>query len=318
MIHATLFKSTYDNKTHNNVEFQGFSDFERWLYKLSEIPLVRPEKGDLIQYHHAPLISPAVYEKPKSDAEEDEIYRCNNNVVKWGRWAALDVDDFGGQIQDIDSHGLYCVVYSTASSKPDKLKFRMVFPVTEEVYKDDLPDFWYALNRRNGCIGDEQVKDMSRMYYVPGVYPGSYNFIMTIPGEPIDAAKLIRDFPRPDTEDTSSIFANLPSHMQREMLNKRLDGLTKDYSWTNFRNCPFVNKQLIREYQGIIGTGWYHKLYSVMVSIACNALKMKYMITADEIANLAAEIHLDTRGWPSKRNLKAEAERALDYAVRQI
>ena len=318
MIHATLFKSPYDNRTCNKVAFDNFEGFERWLYKLSEIPMMKPEKGEFIDVHHAPLISPAMYDEPKSDAEEDKVTRCNEAVVKWGRWAALDVDDFEGTIDDIDTQGLHAVIYSTASSKEDHLKFRMVFPITEEVYKDDLEDFWYALNRRNGCIGDEQVKDMSRMYYIPGHYPGAYNFIKTIPGDPIDAQTLIRDFPQPLKERGDDIFSNLPSEMQREMLARRFDGLTKDYTWTSYRDCPFVNRQQLREYRSIVGTGWYHKLYGVMVSIACKAFKMQYMITADQIADLAAEIHLDTRGWPSKRNLKAEAERAIDFAVKQI
>ena len=313
MIHATLFKSTYDVNTSNFVEFEDFFQFETWLYKLHKISLAKPKKGEFINSKHAPLISPAVYDINL----KNDITRKNDNVIKWGGWAALDVDDFEGSIEDIDTHGLYTVIYSTASSTKDNPKFRMVFPLTSDVYKDDLADFWYALNRRNGSLGDEQVKDMSRMYYIPADYVGAYNFIKTIPGDFIDPAILIRDFPKP-SEEKEDIFSNLPSGMQREILNNRLSGLTKDYKWSSFLDCPFVNRQQIREYQSISGTGWYHKLYSVMVSIACTAFKMKYMISEDEIAELAAEIHFNTRGWKSQRNLKKEAQRAIDFAVRQI
>lgn len=261
----------------------------------------------MIDIHHAPLISPAVY--------FDGVKRSNAGVSHWGGWAALDVDDFKGTIDDIDSYGYHSVIYSTASSKPDKLKFRMVFPLSAWIDKGDIPAFWYALNRRMGGVGDEQVKDLSRMYYIPGNYTGAYNFIKTIPGDVINPFSLMRDFPIP--VKPQDLFSNLPPDMQKEFLLNKLAGKNKTYQWTSFKNCPFINRDQIVEYKSIIGTGWYHKLYTIMVSIACKALKMDYMITAQEIADLAEEIHFDTRGWPTKRNLLYEAERALEFAIKQ-
>lgn len=318
MIDLTLFKSPYDVETTNKIEFNSFSAFERWLYRLARLPTMKPEKGKPIEPHHAPLISPAIYQTPKSDAKEDKITRLNKTVVKWARWAALDVDDFKGKLEDIDSQGFYSVIYSTASSTEEHLKFRMVFPLTDDVYADDIPDFWYSLNRRMESVGDEQVKDLSRMYYIPGVYPKAFNFIKTIPGEIIDPGLLMRDFPRPVEYKGNDVFSKLPVEMQRELLASRLEGCNRDYKWTSWRDCPFINKELLTEYQAISGTGWYHKLYAIMASIAAKALHMQYMITAEEIAELAAQIHLDTRGWPSKRNLLDEANRALDFAVQHI
>ncbi len=76
-VSATFFKSIYDNKTHKNMSFSGFPQFEEFLYKLSERKL-EDKKA-------AQLISPATY--------IEDTTRANKNVVDWAGWAAMDVDD---------------------------------------------------------------------------------------------------------------------------------------------------------------------------------------------------------------------------------
>ena len=56
--------------------------------------------------------------------------------------------------------------YSTASSSLTNPKFRLVFPLTQWVNKEDIKHFWFALNKEIGDIADAQTKDLSRMYYV--------------------------------------------------------------------------------------------------------------------------------------------------------
>lgn len=307
MITVTMFKSPFDVDTKHQIRFETFDKFEKWLYRLSKLPMMKPKKEEFIDVHHAPLISPAVYTEGSK--------RLNASVTAWGGWAALDVDDFTGSVDDIDTNGLHCVVYSTASSTPDHIKFRMVFPLTEEVKKEDIPNFWYALNRRIGGLGDEQVKDLSRMYYIPGTYPNAYNFIKTIKGDFINPLVLIRDYPLPKKPTSTNLLDLLPSDLKEEYIRKKIGECTKTVTWNSWEDCPFINDDLVAEYRSIVGTGWYHKLYIIMVSTACNAFKNKYMITANELANLASQIHLSTRGWPTKRKLEKEAERAIEYAL---
>ncbi len=307
MISLTLFKSSYDVKTNNKITFSKLEDFETWLHKLSRLPLMKPKKDEFIEAHHAPLISPAIYNEGAD--------RCNAEVLYWGGWAALDVDDFQGSIDDIDTGGIYTIVYSTASSKEDAPKFRMVFPLTDIVIHDDIAPFWYALNRRMGDLGDKQVKDLSRMYYIPATYPSAFNFIKIIKGDFINPLQLIRDYPLPKKESKGNLLDLLPIEMKQEYLRSKVEGCNSKIEWTSWKDCPFVNEELVIEYKSIVGTGWYHKLYTIMVSIACNALKNRYMITADQIAELGRDIHLETRGWPTKRKLVKEAERAIEFAL---
>jgi hypothetical protein len=57
-------------------------------------------------------------------------------------------------------------------------------------------------------------------------------------------------------------------------------------------------------------------MYQIMVALASNALKNKYPITAQEIAQLCRELDMETGNWYENRPLEIEADRALEYAYR--
>ena len=166
MVSLTIFDSIYDNKTDKRMDYNSFDEFETILYKLSESTKY-PTKKD------APLLSPAIYQTGTT--------RANDNVVGWAGFGILDIDDYDGDMKDIESkYDKYrYVCYSTASSTVESPKFRLVFPLTDVVNKEDIKHFWYALNKEIGDIADAQTKDLSRMYYVPAKYKNSFNFIFS-------------------------------------------------------------------------------------------------------------------------------------------
>ena len=57
-------------------------------------------------------------------------------------------------------------------------------------------------------------------------------------------------------------------------------------------------------------------MYQIMVALAGNAIKAKYPITSKEIAWMCRELDMDTGNWYDKRPLNKEADRALDYVMR--
>jgi predicted nucleic acid-binding protein len=59
-------------------------------------------------------------------------------------------------------------------------------------------------------------------------------------------------------------------------------------------------------------------IYKIMTSIACNAIKRKYPITPNQIAELIRQLDRDTANIYAKRPLQTEAERALEYAYRTV
>jgi hypothetical protein len=169
------------------------------------------------------------------------------------------------------------------------------------------------LNKELGDIGDPQTKDLSRMYYVPGKYKGAYNFIYNnFNGEDMSPYEIMskHDY----VEKTGSLIDNLPREIRKQLLAHRKNEMTNtNITWSNYKNCPFVNKKLVKEYNQITDTGWYVKMYSIMVSIASNAIRKKYPITAAEITTLCKEIDYENGNWYKSRPFDKEADRAIEF-----
>lgn len=299
MIALTIFDSIYDNSTSKRVDYKDFDQFEEILYKLATEKSFKQKKD-------APLISPATY--------VEDSKRANANVVAWGGFGIVDVDDYVGDVEDI--HKQYedyrYVCYSTASSTKENPKFRLVFPLTKWVDSEQIKHFWYALNKEIGDIADVQTKDLSRMYYIPATYEGAYNFIFSHDGKVMDPEELMEKHRYISTSD--SFFDRLPPAIRDGLIQHRKSQLNnKDFSWSGYRDCPFVNKRQIEEYKQISGTGWYYKMYQIMVTIAGNATKRGYPITAQEISYICRDLDNDTGGWYGSRDLVKEADRAIEY-----
>jgi hypothetical protein len=307
-ISLTLFKSIFDNKTNKRIDAKDFDAFESVLYDLSEKPF--KNKKD------AMLMSPAVYTA--------DTTRKNDNVIEWAGWCAVDVDEYTpkGDLKDdlVKRFSAYrFVCYSTASSKNNQPKFRLVFPLKRSVENDGIKRFWYALQSELGDLGDRQTKDLSRMYYIPGKYASADNFIWSHrDGNPIDPDELIFKHPMPEKQSLNNFFDRLPEAVQQEIVNYRKEKLDANFEWSSYHDCPFWPRQLAAEYQTISQTGWYAKMYAIMVATAGNAIRKKYPITASEVSILCRQFDEDTGNWYKNRPLDKEADRALEYVYRNI
>jgi hypothetical protein len=293
---------------------------------MSSVPGYKLKKGERKApkgLKASPLITPAVYEENQT--------RANDNVIEWAGWAAIDVDDhkFEGNLKE-ELHAkygnYYYICYSTSSSTSDHPKFRLVFPLTSSVRQSSIKHFWYALNREFDGLADQQTKDLSRMYYVPAVYPNAYNFIFTNTGSFINPNDLMHKHPYVVTQSAVTTFMDkLPPEVQKKVLAHREEILkgkaNYDFEWTTYKDCPFVNKKLVRDYASIAhsdGSGRYSMIYKIMSSIACNAIKNHYPITSSQIAELIRQLDMDTSRRYQKRPLQTEAERALEYAYKTV
>jgi hypothetical protein len=299
----TLFKSIFDNKTQKRMDFTSYTQFERLLFDLAQQK--REDKKS------APLISPATY--------VEDTTRANDNVLGWAGWCAVDVDEhvFDGDLEKelIDRYGKWNhIVYSTASSTQEHPKFRIVFPLSIHVPAEKIKHFWFALNKELGDIGDPQTKDLSRMYYVPGKYKGAYNFIFNnFCGVDMNPYEIMAKHNYVEKYNTS-LLDNLPPSIRKAMLAHRKNEMVNtNVSWSNYKDCPFVNKKMVKEYNEITDTGWYTKMYAIMVSIAGNAIRSKYPITAQEITTLCKEIDFENGNWYKSRPFDKEADRAIEF-----
>jgi len=207
------------------------------------------------------------------------------------------------------------VCYSTASSTKESPKFRLVFDLKYPVLKEDIKHFWYALNKEFLEVSDAQTKDLSRMYYIPNQYKDAFNFIFTREGKQMDPIELMGKHPYVNRQE--GFFNRLPDAIQKGLIEHRKNQLNNtSYSWNSYDDCPFVNRKQIEEYKSISDTGWYAKLYQIMVSTAGNAMAKGYPITAKEIGYLCRQLDSDTGNWYAKRDMEKEAERAIEFVFR--
>ena len=284
------------------MDYESFEQFESVLYRLAEGNKYE-KKAD------APLISPAIY-KP-------DTTRANENVLAWGGFGIVDVDDFSGDIKEIEKkYETYkYVCYSTASSSVNSPKFRLVFPLNKFIDKTDIKHFWYALNKEIGDIADAQTKDLSRMYYVPSKYKNSFNFIFSHDGEIMDPDEIMAKHKY--IVPSENFYDRLPDAIKKGLMEHRKGQLTNtDISWTGYKDCPFVNQKKIQHYKGL-NEGWYYAMYQLMVSIAGNAITKGYPITAKEIEFIIRDLDSETGNWYVKRPISKEAERAIEFVFRK-
>ena len=162
------------------------------------------------------------------------------------------------------------------------------------------------------------------MYYVPAQYPNAFNFIFTNVGNHIDPDALMSAHPWTAPKESDSFIDRLSPELQKEVIQHRQNKLNEhkhDYVWTSYNDCPFVNKNLVREYKSIAkidGSGRYSMIYKLMTSIACSAVKHKYPITEYEIVNLILQLDRETSNIYAKRPLNIEASRAIEFAYKHI
>jgi hypothetical protein len=302
----TIFKNRYDNKTHRRIDLESWDQLVKMFYKMAE----RPLKGKL----DAELISPAIYEAGST--------RANKNVLGWAGWAAVDVDDwhFEGDLKDElgDRFPTWAYVcYSTASSTADHPKFRLIFKLTRPIGNSEIKHFWFALQSVMDDAGDKQCKDLSRMYYVPASYDNSNNFIWHSDGLAIDVDGLLKQYQYTEKRNANNFLDRLPDAFREQVIEHRKSALDNtDIYWSGYSDCPFWPRKLATDYMTISGTGWYTKMYQIMIALAGNAIKNKYPITANQIADLCKQFDLATGNWYDNRPLEKEANNALEYAYR--
>ena len=285
----------------------NFDAFEKVLYDLSKQKI--KSKKDAV------LISPATY--------LINTTRSNKNVICWDGWCCVDVDDyeFDGDLKDdlIKRFANYrFICYSTASSTRATPKFRLVFPLTDPVERDKIKSFWYGLQTELGELGDKQTKDLSRMYYIPATYDNAFNFIFSNDGNYVNPNDIIKKHPMPQKANLNNFFDRLPEAIQQEVIEYKKNKLDEDFNWSSYKDCPFWPKQLATEYNAISNTGWYHKMYQIMVAIAGNAVKRKYAISADQVTNLCRQFDIDNGNWYKNRPMDKEADRAIEYVWKNL
>jgi len=184
-------------------------------------------------------------------------------------------------------------------------------------FRDRIRHFWFALNTEIEGLADKQTKDLSRMFYVPARYSGAYNFFFVNESDKYINPDELMAKHHYEEKDGKTFLDRLPEAIRKEVIEYRKSQLNNtDVQWTGYLDCPFFPKQLATEYKTITGSGWYHKMYQIMIATAGNAIKREYPITSKEIAELCRQLDRDTGNWYENRPLEREADRALEWVYK--
>ena len=307
MYSLTLFKQVKDNKTDTRMDFENWEAMKEMFYAMSK------QEGSKGGPNSSPLISPAVF--------RDNTTRSIGAVAYWGKWAALDVDDYEGSITGVlePIKEWEYLIYSTASSTKEKPKFRLVFPLTDLVPHSKIKHFWHSLNSMILGVADAQTKDLCRIFYVPAEYPNAHNFIYDKPGERINPFELMKKYPWNEGSRKRGFIDNLSPSIQREVISYRKSKMNNVVTWKSYKDCPFFPQEMGNEYKanaGVEGGGNFFRLYRIMVSIAASAIKRDYPISAFEVEDLCRELDNDAGGIYSDRAINKEAENAVNFAMK--
>jgi len=293
-------------------KYPNWEAFTDMLYDCFKLPAKKADRNLVIDHKASMLLSPAVY--------ENGTKRKNENVKYWGGWVSLDVDDsptpLDEVIKTLNERDVKYVCYSTASCTKEHLKYRILFCLDTYVSRNKIRHFWYAINNMLGGAVDKQTKDFSRIFYVPGQYPNAWNFFYKGGTKELDVNKLLSSTPYVEPEQ--SPFAGINDELKLAIMQGRKNQMTNtSYDWTSYKNCPFVKPWKINWYKSLT-KDWYGGMFSVMLSIATEALKKKYDLTPLELTDLIREIDRDTGCWYKHRNIPEEARRAIEYAYAKL
>ena len=158
------------------------------------------------------------------------------------------------------------------------------------------------------------------MYYIPAEYANANNFFYINSGVPVDVDYLLARWPYDERRDSKNFLDRLPDAWREQVVDYRKTKLNNtSYVWSDYNDCPFVNKRLLNDYMSIAnvdGTGRYRMIYKIMISIAANAIEKQYPITATQIVELVKQIDRDTANRYQIRPLDVEANNALEYVYK--
>lgn len=240
---------------------------------------------------HAPLLSAGVYDWAVNK------YRGNKNVIGWDL-AVVDIDTNPMPVEDchqwLMGEGYNHIIYTSASSKPDYHKYRVILSLSRRVSANEIPACWHAYNQFFGHTIDGACKDASRVYYVPGQYGSAGHayingFVRGI-DYPVDA--MIERYP---------LLPPAPKRTPKSGAVLR-DIEDADLSWQEITGCPYIRQAHFQHYsQPDIEEGHYPYLFKVMLSCARLATSAGVRLSPDQLFDIAVEFDAVCGGYVDRK-----------------
>ncbi|MGH1572571.1 hypothetical protein ACRAWG_20195 [Methylobacterium sp. P31] len=277
-----------------------------------------------------PLISPAAYELGDR--------RNNENVIGWGSWMGLDIDNegllytpFDMAVAEIEALGLNAVIYTTTKATAACHRFRVLLHLSRDLTAQEIKPYYAAVCRKfSGLAPDPSCKDLSRMYTVPTIWTPSETgnvepldlYWSRTGGVPLDIDAVLAEHPPEVSAPLPR--SSLPQHAApipqpaAKIVRNQPTTLRPLPPGCSLLASPVVTSGMIEDYINSPKGSHHTGLYRFMTRVAARAAVLEFEITVEDLVAYAREVDVispiktATTRWA--RSIYTEAARALEYA----
>lgn len=218
--------------------------------------------------------------------------RANDNVLGFGGWYAMDVDDgrvsVDLAIQIMEAVPSDFIICTTTKSKVGAERYRIVFPLDRIVRIDEAREFWAGVHTFFGGISDKQTKDPARIFNVPALWEGSdARFHSRTKGDVMSVDELLSHAPPPPPPPAPVMV----SQTELNRLTRSLDGRGKTIPDNDqVTASKVVSSKLVDDYLALPKGAHHGGLYTFMAKVASRALFLGYEITPEHLVFYARQI----------------------------
>jgi hypothetical protein len=285
---------------------------------------------DRTKKHGTPLISPAAYDLGAR--------RRDVNVIGWGGWMGLDIDNegllytpFDMAVAEIEALGLNALIYTTTKATAACHRFRVLLHLSRDLTAQEIKPHYAAVCRKfSGLAPDPSCKDLSRMYTVPTIWTPSETgnvepmdlYWSRTDGVPLDIDAVLAEFP---PELSAPHPMSSPPHWATLILQQPAAKSVRNRSTPlrplppgcSILTSPVVTGGMVEDYINSPKGSHHTGLYRFMTRVAARAAVMEFEISVEDLVAYAREVDAIS---PIKTNsarwarIRSEAERALNYA----
>jgi len=266
--------------------------------------------------YNAACVSPARYQAPK-------IARVNGNVVGWGAFMGIDLDDGDITLDEAKAcfteMGLNHLIYSTTKCTPEHWRLRVLFPISRELSCEEVPSAWRAMARYMAAFKpDAACNDLSRLYVAPMIWlPSTAPLSQKPNATPVTAFEYRHDLGALDIDDCMARFPD-PPPPPRPVAMPIISSVGVNVPSIPASTGPLVAPRFVEEYLAL-GPGEHHVgLYRFMTQVAARAKALGRSISVQDLVHAARDVDQrcafkrNAHRW---RNIEKEATNALNHVA---
>jgi len=289
-------------------------------HKITKFTSVRSVRGRTLEYTFDQLADNFVElsEEPMDAKENSNLfapthflggYRKKDNA-KYTSLIVLDIDEgisFDDVRCEVEDVGLSAILCTTASSKPDHHKFRVIVPLSSETTYEDAKTAWFGLNFiLTRSRADTSKIGCESLFYLPGDFRGAYNAVHVHRGDIPSVTDIVTNGIGMDTIEEE--LQKLGKATKPEPKDFRFKREANDMD-VRYRTSGLISYNALRAYE--CRENYHIGRYRMLCSIAASARRRGILVTAAQVADLFMEFdarHGDGRHQTSEHAIKVRAD----------